>query len=77
VTGGAHHATSLGDRLALIVCNVSAHLRPVFHAVASFCGLVIYLSDALAKIIWRAQATILFVQSMSTESMSDAALFAL
>jgi hypothetical protein len=71
--GGAHHAILLAGRLALIVCDIFAHLLPVFYLrslvyVWSFR----FFSDALAKIVWRAHAAIFFVRSMA-----DAAIFAL
>jgi hypothetical protein len=72
-TGGAQHAIVLADRLALItVCLIFAQLRPVFYAVFPNHGLSRNLSDALAKHVWRALATILFERSMV-----DAAIFAL
>ena len=70
-TGGAQHAIVLADRLALIVCNILAHLRPVFHAVNSAYGLSRNLSDAIAKFVWRAHATI-----FSGRRMVAAAFFA-
>ena len=62
--GGAHRAILLADRLALIVCNILAHLRPVFHAARSKCGLSRILSYAIAKIAWRAHATYIFLGTM-------------
>ena len=70
--GVAQRAKLLADRLALIVCNILAHLRPVFHTHPSKYGLSRNLSDAIAKIVWRAHATI-----CSGRSMVDAAFFAL
>jgi hypothetical protein len=49
--GGARHAIPLADLLALIVCVIFAHLRPVFYAVMSKYGLSRKFSDALAKIV--------------------------
>jgi hypothetical protein len=73
--GVAQRAILLADRLALIVCNIIlAHTYgPVFHAAPSKCGLS-RLSDAIAKIVWRAHATI---SSARMHSMVDAAFFAL
>ena len=68
--GGAQRAILLADRLALIVCNIFAHLRPVFYAVNTAYGLSRSFSDAAAKIVWHAHATIPFVRSMF-----DAAIF--
>ena len=62
--GGARHAIILPDRLVLIVCNIFAHKRPVFYAVASKCGLFRLFSDALAIFAWRAHATIFFARNM-------------
>jgi hypothetical protein len=70
--GGARHAVALADRLALIVCVIFAHLRPVFYAAPLKYGLSRFYSDAPAKFVWRALATILFERSRS-----DAAIFAL
>jgi hypothetical protein len=70
---GVHkHAIALANRLALILCAIFAHLRPVFYAAISIHGLSRNLSDALAKIVWRAHATILFGRTMV-----DAVIFAL
>jgi hypothetical protein len=44
--GVAHHAVSLADRLALIVCSVFAHLRPVFYEAVSKYGLLRCISNA-------------------------------
>ena len=72
--GVAQRAILLADRLALIVCNILAHTYgPVFHAAPSKCGLS-RLSDAIAKTVWRAHATI---SSARMHSMVDAAFFAL
>ena len=49
--GGAHHAVYLADLLALIVCVIFAHPRPVFYAVMSKYGLSRNFSDAPAKIM--------------------------
>jgi hypothetical protein len=68
--GVAQRAIDLADRLALIVCNIFAHLRPVFYAVKSAYGLSRSSSDAAAKIVWRAHATI-----ASRRTMFDAAIF--
>ena len=70
--GGAHHAVFLADRPTLIACVIFAHLRPVFYAGLSIHGLSRNFSDALAKIVWRAHATILFGRTMV-----DAVIFAL
>jgi hypothetical protein len=71
-TGGTQRAIVLADRLALIVCAIFAHLRPVFHAALPKCGLSRKISDALAKHVWRALAAFFFGRSMV-----DAAIFAL
>jgi hypothetical protein len=68
--GVAQRAIVLADRLALIVCVIFAHLRPVFYAVTSAYGLLRSFSDAAAKLVWRAHATI-----ASERSMLDAAIF--
>jgi hypothetical protein len=49
--GGALHAILFSGHLALIVCVIFAHLRPVFYAVRSTCGISRNLSDALAKLV--------------------------
>jgi hypothetical protein len=70
--GVAQRAMVLADRLALIACNIFAHLLPVFHAAILMHGLSRIFSDAAAKIVWRAHATIGFLISMF-----DAAIFTL
>ena len=69
---GVHkqRAIMLADRLALIVCNIFAHLHPVFYAVKSAYGLSRFFSAAAAKIVWRAHATLL-----SGRTMFDATKF--
>jgi hypothetical protein len=68
--GVAQRAIFLADRLALItVCLIFARPRPVFHAGFPHQGLALF-SDAAAKLVWRAHATI-----ASERSMLDAAIF--
>ena len=70
LAGTARCAVTLADLLALIVCNIFAHLRPVFRAVMLKQGLSRSLSDALAKIVWRAHATITFLGTMFDAAIS-------
>jgi hypothetical protein len=56
--GAAQHAIPFAYRLALIVCVIIAHLRPVFYTVTAKCGLSRIFSFAIAKIVWRALAAL-------------------
>jgi hypothetical protein len=54
LAGGARCAVALADRLALIVCVIFAHLRPVYYAAFSKYGLSRFFPDAPAILVWRA-----------------------
>ena len=60
LAGGARCAVALADRLALIVCVIFAHQRPVFRAAFLRHGLSRKFSDALAKHVWRSLAAFTF-----------------